>query len=95
MILKLIYVHARRPEHRVLGAGRREKEIVCCTKHVRNELSAHDGAVCESVLAVRKNATPALRNMYLRLSMVPSVTAVTSIVRDVVDGGEPVSRARQ
>lgn len=89
------YVHARRPEHRVLGTGRSEKDIVWCTKHVRNELSAHEGAVCWSVLAVRKNATPDLRNMYRRLSMVASVTAATSIERDVVDGGEPVSRARQ
>ena len=89
------YVHARRPEHRVLGTGRSEKDIVWCTKHVRNELSAHEGAVCWSVLAVRKNATPDLRNMYRRLSMVASVTAATSIERDVVDGGAPVSRAIQ
>ena len=78
-----------------MGTGRREKDIVWCTKHVRTELRAHEGAVCWSVLAVRKNATPDLRNMYLSRSMVASVTAATSMERDVVDGGEPVSRARQ
>jgi hypothetical protein len=64
---------------------------------VRNALSAHVGGLGSSgsESARKKNATPALRNMSASRSIVPSVTVVTSMVSDVIDGGDPVSRARQ